>query len=897
MNRIPDVRRMAVGLICSCAIFANASNRNWSAGANAQWTNSSTWTEGVVPIAEDDVSLNLNSTITIGNGVAAVANTVVLSNAVGNQLLAIEAGGSLAVGGAITDLGAGIADIRVSNASEANAANVLTAASLACREFSIPSDPANPQYLTTGYDMTLASWINVNYGAPVYGNTFRQTNGTITIPNSGYGIVLMDATAKPAAGAFGRYILDGGTLKSDRIGVADGNGNNSASLDRYAGTGIFEFNNGTVQTRTTGDAVWFQNGFALENYPGSGTRDTQFNTSKPTTVQLAQSGTHTFYADGSGNKIYISPSAQLVDKPGEAGTLVKAGSGDLLFTGGGLAATNSWTGDTTVTAGRIQVDYGQVAGAPGSLALNNAYSPRSKLILNGGGFDLTGRANATNSVFSDCTFAAGTLSLTVGSTAGLVVGQAVSNAFLPAGSYIRRITGGTQVQLNAMSTSTSQQTGQTFTFGAADFTSEQTVSNVELQATFSPVTVNPAGTSTLLTFVNVSGPGGLTKYGWGSLRMTGAVTFDGKINISTGVLDFAGSSNVTLTNAIIGTSAGTFRKTGTGTNTVVSAASSINTFSGAVVVDAGVLVQGVGTANQRRGFTSAASFTVNSGALLIVARDAVNDSAVYNLNGGTMKKSDGYQTLGPVFLNGGTIITGPGSGFPYQAYAFSGDVTVTGTTASVIVAGSGSNNGIHLTYNQPADGTMRTFRVEDATGSAAADLTVGANLAESSHLTKRAGLIKTGAGTMTLSALNNTYSGATIVSNGTLLVSGGGITGSVVTVVSGASFGAAATNLAKVAGLTLNAGAKLVWSYDGAAHQAGRIAVAGTLTLPAVATLEVGGTGFLYSGQTLISAAATAGATDLSGWTLNGTPANSHLVLDGTTVKLIVNRGTLLRML
>jgi len=522
MNRTLVFRWIMGCLIGGGAVFTRAADRNWSSGASAQWANAAVWEERAVPTADDDVSLNLNSTMTI---------------------------------------------------------------------------------------------------------------------------------------------------------IGDGNGNNS--LDRYAGTGIFEFNDGTVRTRTTGDAVWFQNGYALENYPDSGIKDTQYNTSKPTTIQLAQSGTHTFYADGSGNKIYISPSAQLVDKPGEAGTLAKAGAGDLLLTGGGLAATNSWTGDSTVTAGRIQVDYGQIAGAPGSLALANAYSPRSKLILNGGGFGLTGRANATNSAFADCTFAVGTPSLTVGSTAGLIVGQAVSNAYLPAGSYVRRITGDTQVQLNAMSTSTSSQTGQTFTFAAAEFTSEQTVSNVELQATFSPVTVNPAGTSTLLTFVNVGGPGGLVKYGWGSLNMTGTINFDGKINISTGVLAFAGSANVTITNAIIGTSAGTFRKMGTGTNFIVAATNSINTFSGAVVVDEGVLVQGVGTAVQRRGLSSAMSFTVNSGALLLVARDSMNDNAVYSLNGGTMKTSSGYQTLGPLFLDGGTIITGPGSGFPYQAFALNGNVVVT----------------------------------------------------------------------------------------------------------------------------------------------------------------------------------------------------------------------------
>lgn len=911
MNREwTNLYRLMVLVGCSWSGFLHAADRNWNAGGNAQWSNSTIWAEGFVPTADDNVSLNFASSITIVSGVSAFAKTVALSNAVNNQSLVIANGGSLTVSGAISDPGAGIGDIKVNNASEANAASVLTASSLACREFSILTDSSGPQYLTTGYDMNLSSWINVNYGAVAYGHTFRQTNGTITIGNAGYGIVLMDSSAKPAAGSFGRYVLDGGTLKSDRIGVADDNGNNA--LDRYAGTGIFEFNNGTVQTRTTTDAVWFRNGYALENYNGSGTKDTQYNTSKPTTIQLAQSGTHTFYADGSGNKIYISPSAQVVNKPGEVGALLKMGAGDLVFTGGGLAATNAWTGDTTVTNGRIQVDYSQVAGAPGSLALNNAYSSGSKLVLAGGGFDLTGRGNATNSTFTGLTFNAGTLNLNVGSTAGMTVGQAVSNAFLPPGSYIRRINSGTQVQLNAMSTSTSVQTGQTFDFGAANFTSEQTVSNVALQVASSTVSVNPAGTSTLLTFVNVSGTGGVSKAGSGTLqlagtlayegktvvsagtlRLTGTRTYDGKIDIAAGTLDFASSANITLTNAITG--AGIFRQSGSGTNSVIAVANGINTFSGAVVVDGGTLQQGQGTANQYRGLVSASSYTINSGGTMLVARDDINGGATFNLNGGTMRSIGGFQTLGPLNLNGGTIVTAPGSGSPYQTFALSGNVAVTGAVPSMILAGAGPNNGIHLLFNVSTSGTRRTFRVDDVTGNADADLTISANLVDSSHTGTNAGLVKVGSGTLLLTAGANTYSGATIISNGTLLVSGG-ISNSAVTVVSGAAFGASGTNLARVAALTLNEGAKVVMTYDGNAKTAGRIVVSGLLTLPSVATLDVGGTGFLYSGQVLFSAGSVSGATDLSGWTINGAPYASRAVLLGKQVVLQVNRGTLLRV-
>ena len=119
---------------------------------------------------------------------------------------------------------------------------------------------------------------------------------------------------------------------------------------------------------------------------------------------------------------------------------------------------------------------------------------------------------------------------------------------------------------------------------------------------------------------------------------------------------------------------------------------------------------------------------------------------------------------------------------------------------------------------------------------------------------------------------------------------------SAVTVVSGAAFGTADTKVSKVASLTVAQGAKVIWKYDGGTHSAGNIVVLGALNLPSVATLDVSGTGYLYSSQTLFSATTITGATDLSGWTITGATANSRLIVDGTAVKLIVSHGTLIRI-
>jgi autotransporter-associated beta strand protein len=420
-------------------------------------------------------------------------------------------------------------------------------------------------------------------------------------------------------------------------------------------------------------------------------------------------------------------------------------------------------------------------------------------------------------------------------------------------------------------------------------TGRATLSNLNLTVGASTVNVTSDGADMGLTFHDVSGTGGLLKTGLGTLRLTGLVGHGGSNTISAGTLDFASAGANLLTNAVTGS--GVFRQSGAGTTVVDSAAANLNTFSGPVVVDGGTLQQGTANNNQRRGLSGAASYTVNSGGTIITARDAMRDGVPCNLNGGTLKMLKGFQFLGPLTLNGGSLVTGPGQGTPYQAFALGGNVAVTGSVPSVIRAEPGLYNGVHLAFNSLAV-ALRTFRVEDVTTSAVSDLTVSANLIDSSHTTTNAGLIKTGAGTLLLSGGTNTYHGATVVSNGTLLVSSGGMSNSAVTVVSGAAFGTADATVSRVGALTLEEGATVAWSYDGETHAPGRIDVTGTLTLPATATLAVGGSGILSSKQVVIAAGALAGETDLSGWTLTGAPAGASLAVVGNAVTLFVSRGT-----
>jgi len=869
---------------------AHAADVTWTSGTSANWSVTSNWTSGAVPLNTQTVSIanTAADTLTVATGTAAAASMSFDNISGKNLTLAISSGASLSVGGAMIQNGAGTVtmsisgslsttgaitgtgmtinvlnggslfttgsisgsgiSVSVANTTQANAASVLSTGGIyGLTTFAFGG--AGSQYLTTGFDITTS--VLVQIGVVNNSATFRQTGGTITSSNGGYDVTLVEAASVYTSGTT-LYIMDGGTLKVPRFGVADGNGNN-VGVDRWAvGNGIFQFNNGTVQQNTTNGTLNFQNGSAFLTYTGTGTKDMGLNVSKPLTIQLSSTGTHTFNADGASGNIYISPSAQVVDQAGGAGTLSKTGLGNLVFTGNGPVAVNSWTGNTTVAAGKVMTDYSTIAGQAatgGTDSLSNAYSPASRLVLGGGNYELRGRGSAVSSTATGVSLAVSNYTQTVASTTGLVVGEAVTNSFLPAGTYIRSILNGTQIQLNAMSLSTSTQASQSLVFGAGTFANTQTINNVEVDqpAASTTVTVTPgAGSSTtLLTFGAVSGTGGFTKAGAGMLSLTGSLTYTGTTAISAGTLDIAPASGTsTFAGAITGS--GTFSKSGNSMVIVSSSTVSVNTFNGAVVVNSGTLQLGnSGTSNSSgQGIASATSWNIGSGATVVLKNSAAIGSAL-TLSGMLTTDSTNvfgggfYNTLGALTMNGGTLQTGAGANSSsWQCYALGGDVTVTGTTPSSMInggPGGTAGNGIHLAAN--STGT-RTFNVADVTGNSAVDLTVAASLVNSSNTLAAINLLKSGSGTMLLSGSNG-YTGSTAVNAGTLAFTVGNA-------------------LKNTSGVTVANGASL--AFTGATSEVLTgvpISGSGTFVVAGVGTgaLSLGGTGS-YSGGTTVSSGA-----------------------------------------
>jgi autotransporter-associated beta strand protein len=255
----------------------------------------------------------------------------------------------------------------------------------------------------------------------------------------------------------------------------------------WIGHSFLYFNNGTIQPYGTG--LYLQNNMSFMNYNGAGTEDMQFATWNPFTIVPATNGTHTFdsaMATGGAADIIISPSAQIVDSSNGPGSIVKEGVANLVFTGDGPYATNSFSGTTTVNGGLLLAQFNMLAGRPasstGTNVLLDAFGPNSRVIFNGGNFDLRSRPTGPATTFTGKTLTPFGIDLISVGGNTLAAGQVVNNPNLPPGTYIRQRLSNRYLTLShAMTNPGSSFTGQTIQFQPATFVCTQHLAAVTLQ--------------------------------------------------------------------------------------------------------------------------------------------------------------------------------------------------------------------------------------------------------------------------------------------------------------------------------------------------------------------------------------------------------------------------------
>ncbi len=334
------------------------------------------------------------------------------------------------------------------------------------------------------------------------------------------------------------------------------------------------------------------------------------------------------------------------------------------------------------------------------------------------------------------------------------------------------------------------------------------------------------GTNASATFDGVlSGTGGLTKLGTGTMTLSGANSYSGATTIN----------------------AGTLALTGTG-----------RTGAGDLAVAAGATLDLAGNSNSVAGLSGAGTVLLGAGTLTAGGAADTGFSGVISGAGGFTKAGAGNLTLSGTNSYTGTTAINAGTLTLATATAIS-------DTAAVTVASGG-------TLALGANKTIGSLGGAGNVALATRTLTIGSG-SFTGVMSGAGALTKAGAGTLTLGGVN-TYTGATTISGGTLAIGAGGS----IAASSGVNLTAADATLdiqagsQTIGGLTGVAGSKVVLGNStltagGTASTsfAGVISGAGGLTKAGSGTLTLSGAN-TYAGATTVTAGILrSGATNAFG--------------------------------
>jgi autotransporter-associated beta strand protein len=508
----------------------------------------------------------------------------------------------------------------------------------------------------------------------------------------------------------------------------------------------------------------------------------------------------------------------------------KNGSGTQILTG-----TNTYTGATTVNGGILKAGSAQPFGAfSDNITVNsgaaidvNAQDLRgytNNIVINGSGVS-TDVGALTNSGADDMnalrSIALGSDASIGGNNGRLDIGRSYwGQTVITGNNHTLTKVGSNLTAILAQSTGLTGIVINNGTISAEDNNALGTA----------PVTVNSAGT--LIIYGGRKIANNITMNS-GTLAETYNFndTCTGSFTI-TGTSVFNSSGNTITISGII-SSTGGLSKTGNQTLVLTGA----NTYTGTTTINAGTLVVGSG-GSLYSGGTYAGSVVINNGGTFSInnayfwgAYTTFPSPTVTISAGGTMSINGYSTTLGPLNLNGGTLLSNGGDPTA-KTGSLHGTVTVGGSAKSNISDQNATSNNAYKVGNNTVGGTT-TFNVGDVV--AGVDLEVSTQLRDDRDggmAQVASGIIKTGAGTMVLSA-DNGYTGTTTISAGTLQIGNGGTIGSV------------AGNITDNATLVFNRSDNITFSNT--------LSGSGAVTQSGSGTVTLSGANITYTGATTVN--------------------------------------------
>jgi len=682
---------------------------------------------------------------------------------------------------------------------------------------------ANAFFVTSGTSaVTVSGTVDVNSitfdgtGYTVGGTTLTLTGdgnittnaaGTINAPIAGtVGLTKLGAATLTLGGAntyTGTTTINAGTLALSGSGsLAD-----SAAVNVNSATGVFSISAITATSETIGSLAGVASSSVVLG-------------SKNLTVGDATNTTFAGVISGTG------------------GSLTKQGAGTLTLSG-----ANTYTGATTLTAGR--------------LTINGTTQTGSVSVASGAILDLSHSAALGGA--SSLTFANG--AVLDNSTAGLV---AISN-----NTMTKSLTG-TFTYLGS--------TGQNISLGGGTTT---LVGNMTFDVKAAELTFNSPTTASGIS---------ITKVGDGLLRFTGLQTgaLAGVSYVNEGTLRIAGSSVIDSGVDIRVATGATLSLDGTitwggnaindggsiitdfiqNTDVIFAANTVLNTsagnFNGRQTINAGVTVSSV---SDRLGTTPGTfvsdRIVMNTGSTLTsLGNISIHQNKGILLQGNaTLATTADFSTTVHSVISGtaGLTIAGGGAGFVelLGANTYTGVTTLAGGTLKVATIGDGGVAGglgqaTNAATNIVFDGGTLQYTGANATSDRAFTINAGKtatietandiSFAGATGATTDGALTKTGAGTLTLTGAN-TYTGTTTISAGTLALGASGsiANSSLVTIASGATLNVGAVT----GGWSLGSGQAL----SGSGTLSGNTTIAGGAIVDAVGTLTASGNLTFNSGS------------------------------------------------